>query len=55
MKLPCNTERSSLFLEETHGIESEMRVVFPEEAGRETWAVREMLMKELAPCAMSLR
>ena len=55
VKLPCNTERSSLFLEETHGIESEMRVVFPEEAGRETWAVREMLMKELAPCAMSLR
>ena len=54
VKLPCNTERFSLFLEEAHGLEGEMTVVFPEEAGRETWVVRELLMKELAPCAMSL-
>ena len=51
-RLPCNTQRYSLFFAEQHGIESEQLVVFPAEAGREAWAVREILARELAPCEM---
>jgi hypothetical protein len=46
-KLPYNTQRYSLFLVESTGVESEYTVVFPERAAQDGYAVESLVLRAL--------
>jgi hypothetical protein len=48
-KLPYNSERYSLFLVETIGVEDEYTVVLPERAAQDTYRVGELVRHALEP------